>query len=189
MTERIKQVVKPTEPVLGHITAAGAVIYRPSRGFLLLRNRDYWEFPKGRVEPVKDENIHATAAREIGEETGLTDVTFVEGFHEVESFKVQRGPKDVHMYLGITAQEPRISSEHRGYCWCYPAEVMKFLSYDSKRTIFKKALAYLRTQGLLRADDEIQPGRSLKPQRSTQLSGQGQRHGSSGKSSVTSHRK
>jgi len=158
------KVVKPlATPVPGHITAAGAIIYRPSRGFLLIRNRDYWEFPKGRLEETKDADIHATAAREIGEETGLTDVTFVDGFHEVERYKVQRGPKDVHMFLGMTAQEPTLSSEHRGYCWCYPAEVLKFLSYETKRSIFKRALTHLRSKGLLRPEDEIQPGRSLKP--------------------------
>ena len=50
------------------IIAAGAIVYRPGRGFLLLRNRDYWEFPKGRADE-KDESILATALREVGEET------------------------------------------------------------------------------------------------------------------------
>jgi 8-oxo-dGTP pyrophosphatase MutT (NUDIX family) len=145
------------------ITAAGAIIYRPSRGFLLLRNRDYWEFPKGRVDESKDSDVLATAVREIGEETGLTDVKFIEGFHEIEQYKVQRGPKDVHIYLATTSQEPVLSHEHRGYCWCYPSEVLKFLSYESKRVIFRKALAFLRVKGMLKRDEELAPGKSLKP--------------------------
>jgi 8-oxo-dGTP pyrophosphatase MutT (NUDIX family) len=163
MTSRAEPSDGVAEPVPGHITAAGMVVYRPSRGFLLIRNRDYWEFPKGRLEESKDANLVATAVREIGEETGLTDVTLVDGFHEVERYRVQRGPKDVHMYLGMTAQEPKISHEHRGYCWVYPYEINKFITYETKMVIFRKALAHLRAQGLLRPEDEIKPGRSLRP--------------------------
>ncbi len=147
------------------ITAAGAIVYRPSRGFLLLRNRDYWEFPKGRVEASKDEDIHATAVREIREEAGLTDLEFVEGFHEVEQFTVKAGPKDVHMFLALTDQEPTISHEHRGYCWCLPKEVLRFLSYETKRAVFRKAMGQLRAKGLLKEEHELKLGSSLRPQK------------------------
>jgi hypothetical protein len=72
------------------------------------------------------------------------------------------------MYLGMTEQEPRISSEHRGYCWCYPYEIGKLLTYETKMVIFRKALAHLRAKGLLRPEDEIKQGRSLRPQRPKQ---------------------
>ena len=140
------------------IIAAGAIVYRAGRGFLLLRNRDYWEFPKGRADE-KDESILATALREVGEETGLTDVTLVEGFHEQEHFKVTRGPKSVDYFLALTKSEPNISSEHRGYCWCTGKEVERFLSYETKRVVFRKALAFLRTAGILVESDAQAPPR------------------------------
>ncbi len=140
------------------IIAAGAIVYRPGRGFLLLRNRDYWEFPKGRADE-KDDSILATALREVGEETGLTDVTLVEGFHEQEHFKVTRGPKSVDYFLALTNSEPNISSEHRGYCWCTGKEVERFLSYETKRIVFRKALAFLREQKILEENDAAAPPR------------------------------
>jgi 8-oxo-dGTP pyrophosphatase MutT (NUDIX family) len=134
------------------IIAAGAIVYRAGRGFLLLRNRDYWEFPKGRADD-DDADILATALREVGEETGLTDVTLIEGFREEEHYTVTRGPKMVTYFLARTKQEPTLSKEHRGYCWCTAREVEEFIRYEAKRVVFRKALAFLKKTSHFNAKD------------------------------------
>jgi 8-oxo-dGTP pyrophosphatase MutT (NUDIX family) len=134
------------------IIAAGAIVYKAGRGFLLIRNRDYWEFPKGRADEA-DADIMATALREVGEETGLTDVKLIDGFKEEENFRVLRGPKTVTYFLAQTAQEPKLSHEHRGYCWCTVREAESFIRYEVKRAVLRKAVAFLKEKGLLDEND------------------------------------
>lgn len=81
--------------------AAGVVVVRLSFGeprFLLLRAYDYWDFPKGEVEP--GEEPLATARRETAEETGLEELAFRwgEGYRETEPYR--RGRKVARYYLG-----------------------------------------------------------------------------------------
>ena len=68
---------------------AGVVVRRGSgagRRYLLLGVYDYWDFPKGRVEA--GEEPFAAAAREVAEETTLTDLRFPlgEAFHETAPY-------------------------------------------------------------------------------------------------------
>jgi bis(5'-nucleosidyl)-tetraphosphatase len=59
------------------VLSAGAVIVRrfdDRYRYLLLRVRDYWDFPKGMVDPGEDPL--AAAIRETEEETTLTDLDF-----------------------------------------------------------------------------------------------------------------
>ena len=51
------------------------------RKFLLLNYPSkHWDFVKGKME--KDETPHETAKREAREETGITDIQFVDDFEE-----------------------------------------------------------------------------------------------------------
>lgn len=84
--------------------SAGAVIVRlPDREprYLLLRARDYWDFPKGIVE--EGEEPLAAAVREIEEETTLTGLVFPWGADYRETPPYGRG-KVARYYL---AESPR----------------------------------------------------------------------------------
>ena len=68
------------------VLSAGAVIVRRFDShyrYLLLRVRDYWDFPKGMVEPGEDPL--AAAIRETEEETTLTDLDFRWGRAYIET--------------------------------------------------------------------------------------------------------
>ena len=69
-------------------TSAGIVIFRKEETkklFLLLHYPSgHWDFVKGKME--KGETTHQTAIREAKEETGITDITFVENFEEWISY-------------------------------------------------------------------------------------------------------
>jgi len=66
--------------------SAGVVVVRRIAGqwhYLLLRAYDYWDFPKGQVEPGEDPL--AAAIRETEEETTLTALAFHWGHGFVET--------------------------------------------------------------------------------------------------------
>lgn len=119
-----------TKPTL----SAGVVVVRRAGNtwhYLLLRAYDYWDFPKGIVEPGEDP--FAAAIRETEEETTLTDLDFRWGhvFIETEPYgknKIARyyiaESKDGEVNLPVSAELGH--PEHDEYRW---------LDYESARPL------------------------------------------------------
>ena len=92
-------------------TSAGIVLFRKEETkklFLLLHYPSgHWDFVKGKME--KGETTHETAIRETREETGITDITFVENFEEwIEynfKYKGELVQKKVVFFLAETKTE------------------------------------------------------------------------------------
>ena len=127
-------------------TSAGIVIFRKEKEknlFLLLHYPSgHWDFVKGKME--KGETTHQTAIREAKEETGITDITFVENFEEWISynFKYQGElvQKKVVFFLAETkTKEIKISHEHSGYTWLEYNESMEKTTFDNAKTVLTKA--------------------------------------------------
>ena len=107
------------------VLSAGAVIVRrfdDRYRYLLLRVRDYWDFPKGMVEPGEDPL--AAAIRETEEETTLTGLDFRWGheFIETEPYgknKIARyylaESKTGEVNLPVSAELGH--PEHDEFCW------------------------------------------------------------------------
>ncbi|MFH1036655.1 MAG: NUDIX domain-containing protein [Patescibacteria group bacterium] len=140
--------------------SAGAVIFRKEQGkiyYLLLhypsgakKKREYWDLPKGHIE--KGEKELETARREVGEETGLSDIKFVGGFKTLIkyffTFKGKNILKFVTFYLAETKNKNvKISEEHMGYKWLVYSEALKQLTFKNARDILKKANGYLKKDG------------------------------------------
>jgi len=136
--------------------SAGAIIFRRENNkifYLLLHYpssakapKDYWDFPKGHIE--KGENEIDTVKREIEEETGVTDVKFVEGFKEwikyFFKFKGKNVLKFVTFYLLETkTKDVKISGEHIGFEWLPYEEALKQLTFKNAKEILTKANDYL----------------------------------------------
>ena len=127
-------------------TSAGIVLFRkegPKKLFLLLHYPSgHWDFVKGKME--KGETTHETAIRETGEETGITDIVFVENFEEwIEyNFKYQGElvQKKVVFFLAETKmKEVKISHEHSGYTWMDYNTAMEKTTFDNAKTVLTKA--------------------------------------------------
>ena len=127
-------------------TSAGVVIFRRRRGrnaYLLLHYPSgHWDFVKGRMED--GETRKETALRETREETGISDVSFVDGFEEWIRYEFQnpRGTvrKRVVFYLAETrARRVRISHEHLEFAWLDYDAAVKRATFENARTILKKA--------------------------------------------------
>ena len=119
--------IKPT-------LSAGVVVVRRAGNawhYLLLRAYDYWDFPKGIVEPGEDPL--AAAIRETEEETTLTDLEFRWGhvFIETEPYgknKIARyylaESKTGEVNLPVSAELGH--PEHDEYLW---------LAYEAARPL------------------------------------------------------
>jgi bis(5'-nucleosidyl)-tetraphosphatase len=84
------------------ILSAGVVVVRRADDgwrVLLLRAYNYWDFPKGMVEPGEDPL--STARREVREETGIEDLEFRWGEEFIETEPYSRN-KVARYYLATS---------------------------------------------------------------------------------------
>jgi bis(5'-nucleosidyl)-tetraphosphatase len=126
--------------------SAGAVIFRKENGqtlYLLLHYEEgHWGCAKGHLE--KDETVEQTARREIQEETGLTDISFVPGFKEINQYffmsKHERINKTVTFLLAETRSAAvTISDEHTDFAWLPYEEAFERITFKNEKEMFKKA--------------------------------------------------
>jgi bis(5'-nucleosidyl)-tetraphosphatase len=131
-------------------TSAGIVLFRKEKSkklFLLLHYPSgHWDFVKGKME--KGESTHQTAIRETEEETGITDITFLENFEEWIEYNFQyQGElvnKKVVFFLAETKTEDvKISHEHQNYAWMDYNTSMEKTTFDNAKTVLTKAQTLL----------------------------------------------
>ena len=131
-------------------TSAGIVLFRKEDSknlFLLLHYPSgHWDFVKGKME--KGESPHETAVRETKEETGITDVSFVENFEEWIEYNFQYQKELVHkkvvFFLAETkTKDVKISHEHLDFTWMDYNTAMEKTTFDNAKTVLTKAQALL----------------------------------------------
>ena len=129
--------------------SCGAVIFKRNgnRKYLLLHYEGgHWDFVKGHVELNETETD--TVRRETEEETGLTDLTFIEGYRQPISYYYRRAGqivyKEVIFYLVETKTSPvRLSREHVGFDWLTYERATERLTYKNAKDTLQRAHAYL----------------------------------------------
>jgi bis(5'-nucleosidyl)-tetraphosphatase len=120
--------------------SAGAVVVRETQEgwrVLLLRVYNYWDCPKGLVEP--DEDPLETARREVREETGIDDLDFRWGdvFHETEPYSKNKVARYYLAATRVTAvrlpvNEALGTPEHHEFRW---------LSFEAARKLVGDRIA------------------------------------------------
>jgi 8-oxo-dGTP pyrophosphatase MutT (NUDIX family) len=127
-------------------TSAGIVLFRKEDSkilFLLLHYPSgHWDFIKGKME--EGESTHETAIREAKEETGITDITFLENFEEWIKYDFQYQGELVHkkvvFFLAETkTKQVMISHEHLDYTWMDYNTSMKKTTFDNAKTVLTRA--------------------------------------------------
>lgn len=119
------------------ILSAGVVIVRWSYDhydYLLLRAYNYWDFPKGIVEP--GETPLQAAIREVQEETGICDLRFRWGQVYRETPPYNQGRKVARYYIAETGSSDvllRVNPllgrpEHSAYRWVRRTEAWRLLT-------------------------------------------------------------
>jgi bis(5'-nucleosidyl)-tetraphosphatase len=137
--------------------SAGAVMFYMEETtaepeYLLLHyTAGHWDFPKGNIEAGESEK--QAAIREIREETGITDVEFLDSFRMKIEYKYRHGrrlvQKEVVLFLAQThTRQVTISHEHIGFAWRKFDEAMQQLTYRNARNLLSAAKDYLQQRSL-----------------------------------------
>ena len=130
--------------------SAGIVLFRNisnENEFLLLNYpQGHWDFIKGKIE--QNETPHETAIRETKEETGITNIEFVDGFEEsVEydfRFKKEEIHKKVIFFLAKTNEKNiKLSHEHNDYLWLEYNDALKKTTFENAKNVLTKANEFL----------------------------------------------
>ena len=126
--------------------SCGAIIFRREGDdiyFLLVRyvnEPDYWGLVKGHME--KGETEIDTAVREIREETGITELDFLDCFRAKERYSPKEGVmKEVVFFLAETNEkdvklEP---SEQDDYSWLRLDDAVKRLKFKNHKDLLRDA--------------------------------------------------
>jgi len=125
--------------------SAGVVIFRKNKEIkylLLQKENGKWDFPKGNVE--NREKMKVASIREVNEETGINDLSFVDGFKEdIDLFYRLNNKlikKRIEFYLAETkTTKIKLSYEHKGYEWLNYEEASERLNFRSQKELLRKA--------------------------------------------------
>lgn len=153
------------------VISAGAVIFRRGsdgqtrlpdgqvRFLLLYYGRNYWNFPKGKIE--QGERAMAAFIREVEEETGLKrhDLKIIPGFRVSERYtfadrytgrQARSGQAPmvfkIVLYYLVESQkrDVAISHEHEGFGWFTYAEALRVAKYKNTQNIIKQAYEFIQ---------------------------------------------
>jgi len=130
--------------------SAGIVLFRndsDKNEFLLLNYpQGHWDFVKGKIE--QNETSHETALRETKEETGITNIEFVDGFEESVEYDFRFKKVDIHkkviFFLAKTNEKNiKLSHEHNDYLWLEYNDALKKTTFENAKNVLTKANEFL----------------------------------------------
>ena len=130
--------------------SAGIVLFRNisnKNEFLLLNYpQGHWDFIKGKVE--QNETLHETAIRETKEETGISNIKFIDGFEESVEYDFRFKNEDIHkkviFFLAKTSEKKiSLSHEHNDYLWLGNNDALKKTTYKNAKNVLSKANEFL----------------------------------------------
>ena len=136
-------------------TSAGIVLFRNisnENEFLLLNYpQGHWDFIKGKME--KNETPRETALRETKEETGISDIKFIDGFEESVEYDFRFNDENIHKKVIFflakteTLQTVSLSHEHNDYLWLAYNDALKKTTYGNAKNVLSKANELLLSTG------------------------------------------
>lgn len=123
-----------------------AVVINKNLYLLLKYGLGHWGLVKGNQEEGETEK--QTILRELREETGISEASFIKGFKEEFSyhynFKGNTIFKTVICYLIRTKiKEVVLSYEHTDYQWLPYEKAIKKATFDGPKTMIEKAKNFL----------------------------------------------
>ena len=130
--------------------SAGIVLFRSisdKNEFLLLNYpQGHWDFIKGKIEQT--ETPHETALRETKEETGISNIEFIDGFEESIEYDFRFKNKDIHkkviFFLAKTSEKKiKLSHEHNDYLWLGYNDALKKTTFKNAKNVLLKANKFL----------------------------------------------
>jgi 8-oxo-dGTP pyrophosphatase MutT (NUDIX family) len=135
---------------MGEEKSAGIVLFRnisDKNEFLLLNYpQGHWDFVKGKIE--QNETSHEAAIRETKEETGISNIEFVDGFEESVEYNFRFKNEDIHkkviFFLAKTSEKKiSLSHEHNDYLWLGYDDALKKTTFRNAKNVLSKANEFL----------------------------------------------
>ena len=128
--------------------SAGVILFNELDGKFLLLNypSKHWDFVKGKME--RGETPRKTAIRETNEETGISDVDFLDGFEEEIEYYFYADNQEIHkkviFFLGKTKTlDIILSHEHLDFNWLNYEDALKKITYKNAKDLLKKSKEFL----------------------------------------------
>ncbi|MDB5253607.1 MAG: hypothetical protein JWP27_2776 [Flaviaesturariibacter sp.] len=94
------------------LRAAGGFVYTPNQKILLIFRRGKWDLPKGKLD--EGESLEQCALREIGEETGATNLEIESSLLVTRHTYAEKGKpilKESHWYIVRAGRESALTSQ------------------------------------------------------------------------------
>ena len=132
-------------------TSCGFILFNYDSILLLQYPQVHWSFPKGHIEQGET-NHHATASRELAEETGIVEISIHEDWVTRTEYTFRRKgsvvPKQVYWYIAETNElDVTLSHEHTNYLWLDFEEAEAQLTFEQEKDILRSAREHLRLAG------------------------------------------
>jgi bis(5'-nucleosidyl)-tetraphosphatase len=136
--------------------SCGAVVFikkdDQTKYLLLNYAAGHWDFVKGNVEINETEK--ETVLRELKEETGITDATFIENFKETIAYFYRRQGLTIHkevvfFIIETHTEKVELSFEHVGYIWLDYKHAMEKLNFKNAKDVLQKARDFLKKQKII----------------------------------------
>ena len=133
-------------------TSCGVILVNLGSILLLQYPQGHWDLPKGHVEKDDVDN-YETTKRELKEETGITEISFVENFEYRTEYqfkhKGKRRVKQVFWYIATTEEiSVSLSKEHRNYMWLDWEQALEQATHLETKELIKSAHEFMKSLGL-----------------------------------------
>ncbi len=128
-------------------TSCGIVLVNFDSILLLQYPQGHWDLPKGHVES-HDKNHKDTALRELTEETGITDISWIEGFSTSTEYSFMKKGKNIEKrvwWLLAKTSEINVvlSDEHLNYMWLDWDSSINQATHDLTKSVISSAKSFL----------------------------------------------
>ena len=129
-------------------SAGGVVKNKEGKILVISQHGTSWSLPKGHIE--QGEDSLGASKREIEEESGITDLTFVKELGTYERFKIRKDGKGedtfelkvIHMFLYTTNENKLkpVDPENPEARWVDAQQVAELLTHPKDKEFFLKII-------------------------------------------------
>ena len=128
-------------------TSCGIVLVNYDLILILQYPQGHWDLPKGHIEE-KDTNHKETALRELKEETGISKISWVDGFSKNTEYSFMKKGKKINKtvwwLLAKTSEiEVNLSREHQNYMWLDWDSAINQVTHDLTKSVISNAQEFL----------------------------------------------